>query len=137
MLGALVRLDADHDGRRPPSLRDDEGLLRSANPLESRGRVLPEIGNRDDVKHLGHRRSSFSTPKSTFRRPFERPSPWSGRRRDRSRGWPAPPACQRIFSRKRFVRSSRGLPKKVLGSPVSTITPSSMKTTRSATSRAK
>src|SRR5438094_5176734 len=57
--GALVRFDAEHDGRRPPSLCDDEGLLCRANPLESRRRMLSQIGDRDDVRHLGHRRPSY------------------------------------------------------------------------------
>src|SRR5207244_1687764 len=54
MLGALVRFNTEHDGRRPPSLCDDERLLSRTNPLESRGRILPEIGDRNDVRHLGH-----------------------------------------------------------------------------------
>jgi len=54
MLGALVRFDAEQDGCRPPALRDDEGLIRSSNPLERRCRILPKIGDRDDVGYLGH-----------------------------------------------------------------------------------
>src|SRR5207245_167966 len=36
------------------ALRDDEGLSRSSNPLERRCRILPKIGDRDDVRYLGH-----------------------------------------------------------------------------------
>jgi hypothetical protein len=67
VLGALVRLDADHDGCRPPTLRNDEGLLGSAHPPQSRGGILPKIGHRDDVEDLGPRRPFLSTPKSTSR----------------------------------------------------------------------
>jgi len=58
VLGALVRFNAEHDGRRSPSLCDDERLLCRTNPPESRGRILPEIGDWDDVRHPGHSRPS-------------------------------------------------------------------------------
>ena len=54
LLGTPVLVDPDHDGRRPPALRDHDWLPALPDPTENAGSRLPEIADRDHVWNLAH-----------------------------------------------------------------------------------
>lgn len=68
MFGLLESLYAENDGCGSAPLGDNEGLSRRANLPESGGRVLTQVGDRDDLRELRHSRTSDGTSKRITKR---------------------------------------------------------------------
>jgi hypothetical protein len=58
VLAPLVGIEAEHHGRRPTPLSDDQGLLPASDTQQDGGGVLPKVSDRNDFWELCHLRIS-------------------------------------------------------------------------------
>jgi hypothetical protein len=58
VLAPLVGIQAEHHGRRPTPLSDDQWLPPASDTQQDGSGVLPKVSDRDDFRDLRHSRTS-------------------------------------------------------------------------------